>query len=641
MLLQFHPPGCILCATMRLISIAALPGILCIASIARPAATRETVVDDALSGRHAAPGNTAPGEARWAVTADGVLKFPIRPGWNLAEKASGATLALTSRTQTVAFSKAENISAWSDFDRPLGKSVTTLAGSDSCAATHQKAARLANGWLSKALEIRCSAAGMPPREEALVIFDTGEGIYTALTRGMTALAALDLIGEGRSAAESAPAHGVWAMAVHPARLAPLPRRGIDRVPICLGILVAGALLAALLRREPPSEAQRADSVYPLHFERRYCFSPDIIYEVRDAAGGRCRIEFESLPRLISMAGLSLLFFAVMAARLSLRFVHEINPSMFDLISYLLLLGMHAGMILLLSSPFLRLRHPPTLRLYAPAGEPLLSINCGRFLFFAMGDIRDAGGAVVARIRARPWRGDARFKPLLFVLLMLALLAVVVRKAIMVGAEIRGVLWLFFKFGYSAGVTYLIEVSLLAVKSVIGSPIIALCVLILLCAFKMHFQILDREDKSLLEIEEEGRLKVVVRKIFGHMWGLLRTNYVLSLDGREVGRLRRERSLLNKFDGHLNLPEGTLFRAPDQIRAQAAPSPRVCPACHATADMDAGFCDQCANPLPAALSSEISPRGAAERSVLGDRHLLMATLTYIDRVFPDRWHPWYV
>lgn len=100
--------------------------------------------------------------------------------------------------------------------------------------------------------------------------------------------------------------------------------------------------------------------------------------------------------------------------------------------------------------------------------------------------------------------------------------------------------------------------------------------------RRRWQLLDNEDKVLLDIQEDSAGKAIARKFLGHLWGLLRTNYRISDGNSEIGELKRDFSIWNRYK--LELAPGV----------NAAPDP----------------------------------------------HLVMATSLFIDIVDPDRWHPWH-
>ncbi len=101
--------------------------------------------------------------------------------------------------------------------------------------------------------------------------------------------------------------------------------------------------------------------------------------------------------------------------------------------------------------------------------------------------------------------------------------------------------------------------------------------------RRRWQLLDAGDKVLLDIREDSVAKAIARKLLGHLWGLLRTNYIISRENSETGEIKRDWSIWNRY---------TLKLAP--VPQGPAPDPR----------------------------------------------LVMATALFIDIVDPDRWHPWH-
>ncbi|MEI7529291.1 MAG: hypothetical protein WCK76_10140 [Elusimicrobiota bacterium] len=99
--------------------------------------------------------------------------------------------------------------------------------------------------------------------------------------------------------------------------------------------------------------------------------------------------------------------------------------------------------------------------------------------------------------------------------------------------------------------------------------------------RRRWQLLDAEDKVLLDIQEDSAAKAIARKLCGHLWGLLRTNYRISDGNTEIGELKRDFSIWNRYS----------------VAVQG-------------------------------LSSGPDPR------------LVMATSLFIDVIDPDRWHPWH-
>ena len=98
--------------------------------------------------------------------------------------------------------------------------------------------------------------------------------------------------------------------------------------------------------------------------------------------------------------------------------------------------------------------------------------------------------------------------------------------------------------------------------------------------RRRWQLLDNEENVLLDFQEDSALRSIARRIFGHLWGLLRTNYVISTVDAKAGDMTREWSIGNRCKLHL-----TPF-----------------------ADLD--------------------PK------------LALATALFIDIVDPDRWYPWH-
>lgn len=102
----------------------------------------------------------------------------------------------------------------------------------------------------------------------------------------------------------------------------------------------------------------------------------------------------------------------------------------------------------------------------------------------------------------------------------------------------------------------------------------------LVLIRRRWQLLDPEGKVLLDIQEDSAGKAIARKFFGHLWGLLRTNYVISADNSEIGGIIREWSVWNRCNLRLDPPAG------------------------------------------------LDPR------------LALAAALFVDIVDPDRWHPWH-
>jgi hypothetical protein len=66
------------------------------------------------------------------------------------------------------------------------------------------------------------------------------------------------------------------------------------------------------------------------------------------------------------------------------------------------------------------------------------------------------------------------------------------------------------------------------------------------SIRRRWQVLDLAGNVGLEIVEDSLPKALLRKMVGHVWGLLRTNYNLTAGGRGVGFLRRRISIRNRF-----------------------------------------------------------------------------------------------
>lgn len=98
--------------------------------------------------------------------------------------------------------------------------------------------------------------------------------------------------------------------------------------------------------------------------------------------------------------------------------------------------------------------------------------------------------------------------------------------------------------------------------------------------RRRWQLLDLQDNVLLDIREDSSGRAIARKFLGHLWGLLRTNYVVSAGEAEIGGIKREWSVWNRYNLHL------------------AP--------------------------PAGLNPELA----------------LAAALFVDIVDPDRWHPWH-
>ena len=98
--------------------------------------------------------------------------------------------------------------------------------------------------------------------------------------------------------------------------------------------------------------------------------------------------------------------------------------------------------------------------------------------------------------------------------------------------------------------------------------------------RRRWQLLDLEGNVLLDIQEDSAGRAIARKFFGHLWGLLRTNYVVSAGDAEIGAIKREWSVWNRYN--LNM-----------------------------------------SPL-----TKVNPE------------LALAAALFVDIADPDRWHPWH-
>jgi len=99
--------------------------------------------------------------------------------------------------------------------------------------------------------------------------------------------------------------------------------------------------------------------------------------------------------------------------------------------------------------------------------------------------------------------------------------------------------------------------------------------------RRRWQLLGAEDKVLLDIREDSTAKAFARRLLGHLWGLLRTNYIISDENSVIGEIKRDWSIWNRY----------------------------------TLDVQG-------------LSSVQDPR------------LVLATSLFVDIIDPDRWHPWH-
>ncbi|OGR75958.1 MAG: hypothetical protein A2X32_10205 [Elusimicrobia bacterium GWC2_64_44] len=73
--------------------------------------------------------------------------------------------------------------------------------------------------------------------------------------------------------------------------------------------------------------------------------------------------------------------------------------------------------------------------------------------------------------------------------------------------------------------------------------------------RRRWQLLDLQGNVLLDIREDSSGKAIARKFLGHLWGLLRTNYVVSAGEAEIGGIRREWSVWNRYNLRMTPPAG--------------------------------------------------------------------------------------
>ena len=99
--------------------------------------------------------------------------------------------------------------------------------------------------------------------------------------------------------------------------------------------------------------------------------------------------------------------------------------------------------------------------------------------------------------------------------------------------------------------------------------------------RRRWQLLGAEDKVLLDIREDSAARALARRLLGHLWGLLRTNYLITGENSATGEIKRDWSIWNRYT--LNVQ---------------------------------------------GLGSVPDPR------------LVMATSLFVDIIDPDRWHPWH-
>jgi uncharacterized protein YxjI len=98
--------------------------------------------------------------------------------------------------------------------------------------------------------------------------------------------------------------------------------------------------------------------------------------------------------------------------------------------------------------------------------------------------------------------------------------------------------------------------------------------------RRRWQLQDLEGNVLLDVREDSAGRALARKFLGHLWGLLRTNYVISAGEQEVGEIKREWAIWNRYNLRLQPPQGL------------------------------------------------------------DPELALATALFVDIADPDRWHPWH-
>ncbi|MDD4005469.1 MAG: hypothetical protein PHW69_09770, partial [Elusimicrobiaceae bacterium] len=75
----------------------------------------------------------------------------------------------------------------------------------------------------------------------------------------------------------------------------------------------------------------------------------------------------------------------------------------------------------------------------------------------------------------------------------------------------------------------------------------------------HWYIADLNCEGRYEMSETSALKAVFRKMFGHLWGMLRCAYVFRENGEESGIFRKDWSLLNRYTLFIQNPPDVDYR----------------------------------------------------------------------------------
>lgn len=74
------------------------------------------------------------------------------------------------------------------------------------------------------------------------------------------------------------------------------------------------------------------------------------------------------------------------------------------------------------------------------------------------------------------------------------------------------------------------------------------------SFYRQWKVMDKENHTLANIAEDSKTKAVVRKLTGHLWGMLRTSYVIDgiMDSR--GEIRSSAAAFNQFTCNMDKPQ---------------------------------------------------------------------------------------
>lgn len=75
----------------------------------------------------------------------------------------------------------------------------------------------------------------------------------------------------------------------------------------------------------------------------------------------------------------------------------------------------------------------------------------------------------------------------------------------------------------------------------------------------HWKVLDKEHNVLAEIQETSLWRALLRKLTGHLWGMLRASYVVTGPMESTGTITNARAMFNRFTCQIDKPQAISSR----------------------------------------------------------------------------------